>query len=334
MNTVGERASNGYNLSCFDDNSFGGVVLDCIFGRAIFMVSIDGDLDGDGAATDLLALEGVDGLLLFGLVANVNKAVTLAPSGLPPPSNDASGNDLEASISEKSGQPVVVDVEAEVRNEEHILGWFTDGILTSGTRGTGEPRPATELRFVGRIFCTVGFGSVRGRSGGLSIGRLGPVAAIGLLLFLLGLLRFFGSRSSTRSSFSLVSYLTIRLGVGDFSGDRLGTSSAAREPPPIIPVGRPGILALFFGWFSNLNDDRTALELSLVESFDGPLSGLDGRESNETVTSRAGSITGPALNYLSADDVTLNWLEEGPQPIIRGGIRKISGKDLETGSHG
>lgn len=178
VNTVGERASNGYNLSCFDDDGFGGVIVDCIFGRAIFMVSIDGDLDGDGAATDLLALEGIDGLLLFGLVANVNKAVTLAPSGLPPPSNDASGNDLEASISEKSGQPVVVDVEAEVCNEEHILGWLTDGILTSGTRGTMEPRPATELRFVGRIFCTVGFGSVRGRSGGLSIGRLGPVAAL------------------------------------------------------------------------------------------------------------------------------------------------------------
>jgi hypothetical protein len=178
VNTVGKRASNGYNLSCFDNNSFGGVVLDCILGRAIFMVSIDGDLDSDGATTDFLALEGVDGLLLFFLVTNVDKAVTLAPSGLPPPSNNASGDDLQASISEKSGQPVVVDVEAKVCNEEHILGWLTDGILTSGTRGTMEPRPATEPRFVGRIFCTIGFRSVSGRSGGLSFGRLGPVAAL------------------------------------------------------------------------------------------------------------------------------------------------------------
>jgi len=117
----------------------------------------------------------------------------------------------------------------------------------------------------------------------------------------------FGSRSGTGSSFSLVSYLTIRLGVGDFSGDRLGTSSASRESLR-PPARRPRIFLLFFSWFSYLNDDRTAVKLSLVQSLDSLLGGLDGVESNETVASGASSMTGPALNNLSADAV--NWKGE------------------------
>ena len=121
-----------------------------------------------------------------------------------------------------------------------------------------------------------------------------------LLLFLLGLLRLFGSRGGTGSGFGLVSYLTIRLGVGDFSGDRLRTSSASHVSPrpPAISV-----FLLFFGWFSYLDDDRTAVKLSLVQSLDGLLGGLDGSKSNETVASGASSMTRPALNNLSADTV-------------------------------
>lgn len=115
----------------------------------------------------------------------------------------------------------------------------------------------------------------------------------------------FGSRGGTGDSFSLVSYLTIRLGVGDFSGDRLGTSSASVS---LKPPARPIFLTLFFGWFSYLNDDRTAVKLSLVQSFDGLLGGLDGSESNETVASGASSMMRPALNDLSAD--TVNWKGE------------------------
>ena len=79
---------------------------------------IDGDLDNDDTATDFLALEGVDGLLLFGLVRDSDKAVTLAPSGISPPlSSDASGNDLETSISKDSSKAGIVEVETEVGNK-------------------------------------------------------------------------------------------------------------------------------------------------------------------------------------------------------------------------
>ena len=121
-------------------------------------------------------------------------------------------------------------------------------------------------------------------------------AYVGLLLFLLGLVRSFGGRSG----FSLVGCLTIRLSVGDFSRDRLGTSSA-RGPP--LGLLLPGFLVLFFRWLSDLNDYRATIELFLVQSLNGLLGGLDGGESNETVTSGTTAVTRPALNYLSADAV-------------------------------
>jgi len=60
-------------------------------------------------------------------------------------------------------------------------------------------------------------------------------------------------------------------------------------------------LVLFFRWFGNLDDDRATVELCLVQSVDGLLGGLDGGESNETITSRTTAIARPALNDLSAD---------------------------------
>jgi len=203
------------------------------------MRSIDGNLDGDGTTTDLLALESVDGLLLFSLVTNVDEAVSLALSGLtPPPSNNASSDDFEAGVGEESSEAGIVDVEAEVGNEENGLGGFPNRILTGGTRGTRGPGFA--LPRLGSILCgRISFGSVCGRSGGLSFGRPGLVTAGGLLLFLLGLFRSFGSRSG----FSLVGCLTIRLGVGDFSRDRLRTSSARG---PLLGLLRPRFSVLLF----------------------------------------------------------------------------------------
>lgn len=142
------------------------------------MRSIDGDLDSDGTATDFLALESVDGLLLFGLVANVDKAITLAPSGVTPPlSNDAGRNDLEAGISEESSKPVVVDVEAEVGNEENRLGRLANRILAGGAMEATSSGPAVPGP-VGRIFCTISCGSVSCRSGGLCFDRFGLVTAL------------------------------------------------------------------------------------------------------------------------------------------------------------
>jgi len=312
-------------------NSIRGLAVGVILlSNAVFVTSVDRDLDSDGATTDLLALESVDGLLLFTLVANVDETVSLAPSGFaPPPSNDASRIDVEAGISEESGKAGIVDVEAEIGNEENGLGGFADRILTGRAGGARSPEPA--LPWPGGILCgRISWGSVCSRSGGLSFTRPGPVtvtAVAELLLFLLGLLRSFGSRSG----FSLVGCLIIRLSVGDFSRDRLGTSSA-RGPP--LGLLRPGFLVLVFRWFGDLDYYQATIELFLVQSFYGHLGGLDGGESNETVTSGTTAMTRPALNDLSTDDVTLNWREEGLQPIIRGGIRKISSKDLEAGVHG
>lgn len=142
------------------------------------MGRIDGDLDGDGATTNLFALESIDGLLLFLLVTDIDKSVSLAPSGLtPPPSNDAGGNDMETCISKESGESGIVDAEAEVGNKENGLGGFADRILTGGTRGTMAPRPAVPgpWRTFRRSF---GPGNVGGRNGGLSFSGLGLVAAL------------------------------------------------------------------------------------------------------------------------------------------------------------
>ena len=140
------------------------------------MRGIDGDLDSDGTATDFFALEGVDGLLLFGFVTDVDKAVTLAPSGgTPPLSNDASGNNIEASIGKESSKSGVVNAETEVGDKENILGGFADGIFTGGTRGAASPGPA--VPGLGRIFCAISCGSISWASVLWFVGPV-PVAAL------------------------------------------------------------------------------------------------------------------------------------------------------------
>ena len=145
------------------------------------MGSIDGDFDGDGTTTDFLALESVDGLLLFSLVTNVDEAVSLALSGFaPPPSDDASRVDPETGIGEQSGKAGIIDVEAEVCNEENALGGFADRILTGRTRCTGRTM-SSELAVpgLGSILCErISCGGVCCRSVGLSFARLGPRTAL------------------------------------------------------------------------------------------------------------------------------------------------------------
>ena len=56
--------------------------------------------------------------------------------------NNASALHSNSSVSEKCRQASVVDVESEVCYEEHRLGGFTLGILSSRARGAGDTGPA------------------------------------------------------------------------------------------------------------------------------------------------------------------------------------------------
>lgn len=169
----------GNNLGSVDDNSIGNLAVSSILlNGSVFMGGVDGDLDGDGTTTNLLALEGVDGLLLLIFVTDVNETVPLAPPGLAPPcSDDASRVNIETRISEESGEAGVVDVEAEVGNEENGLGRFANRVLTGGTRGTRSPGLAL-LGFGGILCGRISRRGVFGRSEGLSFARPGLVTAL------------------------------------------------------------------------------------------------------------------------------------------------------------
>lgn len=163
--------------SFVDDDGIGSFVVGCIFGGSTPARGIDGNPNNDGATVELFTLEGIDGFLLFGLITNVDEAVTLALSVLTPtPSDDASRNNFEAGVGEESGQSVVFKVEAKVGNKEDSLGWLSNGVFTDGA-GTTEPGPAGSGP-AGSILCTIGFWSISIRGGGLSLSRLGLVATL------------------------------------------------------------------------------------------------------------------------------------------------------------
>ena len=80
----------GNNLGSSDHGIWGLAVRGILLGSTVPATRIDGDLDGNGATTDLFALESVDSLLLFGLVTNINKTVAFALLEPPPvPFDDA-----------------------------------------------------------------------------------------------------------------------------------------------------------------------------------------------------------------------------------------------------
>ena len=172
----------GSDLGFGDDDSIGSVAVGGLLlnDDIVFTAGIDGDLDCDGTTTNLLALESVDGLLLFILVTNVDETIPLAFSGLtPPPTDDASSVDPEARIGEESGEACVVDIEAEIGNEEDGFGGFANRVLTDGTGETGGPGfalPGFGNTLCGRISC----GSVCVVSGGLSSTR--PPALVTALM--------------------------------------------------------------------------------------------------------------------------------------------------------
>jgi hypothetical protein len=110
-------------------------------GRLLVIIlrrSVDGNLDCNLPATDLLAAERLDGFLLRILVANVDEAVALAaPGRSPAATHNASRGDGDASIREESSEAGIVDVETEVGNEEHGLGGLANGVFASWTGGAG-----------------------------------------------------------------------------------------------------------------------------------------------------------------------------------------------------
>jgi hypothetical protein len=98
---------------------------------------VDSNLDGNGATVDVLVVESVNCLLLLGLATDVNKAVALAFARIAPATtNDARRADGNASLFEEGLEASVVNVEAEVGNEEHRLGRLARGFFTCRTTGT------------------------------------------------------------------------------------------------------------------------------------------------------------------------------------------------------
>ena len=78
-----------------------------------WLVGLDGDLDGDGTATDLFALEKLNSLRLLSLVTDIDEAVSLALARVTPTAaDDASRVDSNARFCEQRGQAGVVNGEA------------------------------------------------------------------------------------------------------------------------------------------------------------------------------------------------------------------------------
>jgi hypothetical protein len=147
-----------------------------ILGSVVVVVvgSVDSDFDSNRSATDLFTLKSFNGFLLLFFATDVDETVTLAFPGLSPtPANDAGRGDGNTSICEQGRKTSIVDVEAEVGDEEHGLGLLADGVLSRRARGTRS----------------LGFASARGLLGG-SIGRsvsVGCSRSRGSAVFLLGL---------------------------------------------------------------------------------------------------------------------------------------------------
>ena len=142
------------------------LALQLLFG----LLGVDGDLDGNRAAGDFLALESGDRLLLLLLGANIDEAVALRLAGLAPATaNDTGAVDLDAGVSEERSKASIVDVEAKVGDEENGLARLAGRLLSRSTGGTGR----LLLLGLGRGGLALGGGSaVSGGSVAFSLGLL------------------------------------------------------------------------------------------------------------------------------------------------------------------
>ena len=269
-------------------------------------MSIDSYLDSDRPSLDLSALESGNSLLLLILVTNLDETVALALTRTTIlPADNTSRNDVDTSFGEQLSERGVIDVETQVGNKEHRLGWLALGFIASSATGTERAPFACRLRiasfrnFLGRG-SGLGFaiGNCHGDLGlpliewGMNVNRDESIETDrGLFLLLLGFGRFtFGWRSVLWLGFA------IGLGFGNLSSDGLGAS------PSRAPAGRFPILSLPFfliGWLRYLDDDLAVVKLFLIKELDGFLSSFCCGEGDEPIA--RGPIS--AQNDLSGDAV-------------------------------
>lgn len=146
---------------------FGGFVALSIVARGV-----DGNFDSNSPAANFFALKSLNRFFLLFFPAHIDKAVALALPGLtPPPANDAGGIDSKTSVSEERRKTSIIDVEAQIGNEQHGRGGLASRILASRTRGTRCPGLASTRRLLG----------LRGL-GGLSLSNRGRFRDVSLSL--------------------------------------------------------------------------------------------------------------------------------------------------------
>lgn len=257
--------------------SFGGFssISSLAFSLGLIGLSIDSNLDSNGSAANLFALEELNSLLLLLLTANVNETVALGLAGLPPATtNNTSRVDLNTGLGEQGAEASIIDGEAEVGDEEHRLGGLSSGVFTSGTlrtRGTGLASlllggclaTFSRGRTVGGSTFASSFGTLRlALFENLLLVKIDAIYARNLYLgsFLLLGLRSLISRGSSTFSSRLLG-VAVGLSFGNLARDSL----AATTTRP--PLGFPLLLLFLVSRFGDLDDHLAAFELLLVEEF-------------------------------------------------------------------
>ena len=128
------------SLDLLDRSSLGRASFICLL-LVLLVLRVDGDLDSDGPATDLLSIEQLDRLELLLLGADVDEAKAFRFSGLSPATtNNASRVDFDAGIGEDGAELLVGDGKSEVGDEQVGLGGLASRLLASGAWGAGSPR--------------------------------------------------------------------------------------------------------------------------------------------------------------------------------------------------
>lgn len=292
------------------------VFLDFFFLMFLLMLSIDSDLNSDGPSANILAIEGSNCFVLLLFTSNVNESVTLAPPGLSPATtNNTSGVDMNAGISEESCEAGIFNGETQVGDEEDRLGELSNGIFTSGPLGARGTRFAC-ARFLGGscvrglTVClrSCGFSTL---SSGICVGGIALTLRLALkeinghemreicrrdpthvgLFLLLGL----GSLISTGSGIIGGSLdLAISLGFRDFTRDGLATASARSSLEPLLLL----VFIFLVCWLSDLDDHVATVKLFLTEELDRLLRSFCAGQRDESITRRSGTRASVADYYL------------------------------------